>query len=244
MGWASVTSKRLKSFAPPSSRPPSGTRSALRAGCRLGTKVSRASPSASGRIGGHESSWFRSGVKGPPLRTCVVRPSGPFEVSKDAISSRVACVQGGTRTVTPSGEAPRTASPRQGGEGPRERSAHRECLERCWVIRGKEGSKAGSRRLTLGEPLGLRPALRRAAATRCTSACGETALRFQVFALFLATLGVENPKSPHLIRLRPAFRGCPPPACGTLLAALVASVTSFALDARNRPSRRFRRVRL
>ena len=85
-------------------------------------------------------------------------------------------------------------------------------------------------RLTLGEPLGLRPALRRAAATRCTSACGETALRFQVFALFLATLGVENPKSPHLIRLRPAFRGCPPPACGTLLAALVASVTSFALS--------------
>ena len=113
-----------------------------------------------------------------------------------------------------------------------QRSAHRECLERCWVIRGKEGSKAGSRRLTLGEPLGLRPALRRAAATRCTPACGETALRFQVFALFLATLGVENPKSPHLIRLRPAFRGWPPPACGTLLAALVASVTSFALNDR------------
>ena len=154
LGWASVTSKRLKSFAPPSSRPPSGTRSALRAGGRLGSRVSRASPSASGRIGGHESSWFRSGVKGPPLRTWVVRPSGPFDVSKDAIPSRVACVQGGPRTVTPTGEATPAASPQRSREGHRgERAPQVLRTLRCGSQQGNE--KAGSRRLTLGEPLGF-----------------------------------------------------------------------------------------
>ena len=102
-----------------------------------------------------------------------------------------------------------------------------------WAWSVQVGTQARSRRRTLGEPLGLRPALRRP--TVPSSAPGlrrNGAATSGVSPWILAALGVENPKSPHLIRLRPAFRGCPPPACGTLLAALVASVTSFALNDR------------
>ena len=168
---------------------------------------------------------------------------GSFEVSKDAISSRVACVQGGPRTVTPTGGATPAASPQRSREGHRgERAPQVLRTLRCGSQQGNE--KAGSRRLTLGEPLGF--AGPPAAAVACAPAAGlrRKSLRFQVFPEPLASsLGkpkISAPYSPPSGRLRLS----PAAACGTLLAALVASVTSFALDARNALSRRFGQVRL
>ena len=100
------------------------------------------------------------------------------------------------------------------------------------ALRGKGGRKGSSRRRTLGEPLGF--AGPPAAAVACAAVAGlrRKSLRFQVFPEPLASsLGkpkISAPYSPpsgHL-RLSPAA------ACGTLLAALVASVTSFALNDR------------
>jgi len=100
-------------------------------------------------------------------------------------------------------------------------------------------------RLTLGEPLGF--AGPPAAAVACAPAAGlrRKSLRFQVFPEPLASsLGkpkISAPYSPPSGRLRLS----PAAACGTLRSqARFASVTSFALDARNALSRRFGQVRL
>ena len=154
LGWASVSSKRSRQAAPPSSRPPSGTRSALRAGCRLGTKVSLRVPFGFGAHRRARELVVQVRRERPAAADMRGEAVGSFEVSKDAISSRVACVQGGPRTVTPTGGATPAASPQRSREGHRgERAPQVLRTLRCGSQQGNE--KAGSRRLTLGEPLGF-----------------------------------------------------------------------------------------
>ena len=73
-------------------------------------------------------------------------------------------------------------------------------------------------RLTLGEPLGLRPALRRPTVPSSAPGLRRNGAPISgVSPWILAALGGENPKSPHLIRLRPSLRWGPSAASGTCL---------------------------
>ena len=202
---------------------------ALRAGCRLGTKVSLRVPFGFGAHRRARELVVQVRRERPAAADMRGEAVGSFEVSKDAISSRVACVQGGPRTVTPTGGATPAASPQRSREGHRgERAPQVLRTLRCGSQQGNE--KAGSRRLTLGEPLGF--AGPPAAAVACAPAAGlrRKSLLFQVFPEPLASsLGkpkISAPYSPPSGRLRLS----PAAACGTLRSqARFASVTSFAL---------------
>ena len=87
------------------------------------------------------------------------------------------------------------------------------------------------RPITLGEPLGLRPAPRRAADTLSTMACGETALRLRVFRPGSSLR--SGAKTQNLRTLFASGRRCagarrPPPGHAFRFAPGT-SVTSFAL---------------